>query len=151
AKDMATQKEQSIRITPSSGLSKEEIEKMIKDAEMHAEEDRKKKELIEARNHLDGLVYTVEKSLKDYGDKVDEATRKSIEEAIQKAKTALQGNNINDIKRATEELTNSSLKLGEYMYRHASGGAQTGGSTGTGESKKEDVVDATYEEVKDNK
>lgn len=150
AKDMATQKEQSIRITPSSGLSKEEIEKMIKDAEMHAEEDRKKKELIEARNHLDGLVYTVEKSLKDYGDKVDEATRKSVEEALNNAKSALQGNNIDEIRRATEDLTSKSLKLGEYLYKHASAGAQAGSSSTDG-GKKEDVVDATYEEVKDNK
>lgn len=150
AKDLATQKEQSIRITPSSGLSKEEIEKMVKDAELHAEEDRKKKELIDARNHLDGLIYTVEKSLKDFGDKVDSATKTSVEEALKKAKDAINTNDINSIKTATDELLAKSHSLAELMYKQAQtqqGGASSGSET-SGE-KKEDVVDATYEEVKD--
>ncbi len=149
AKDLATQKEQSIRITPSSGLSKEEIERMVKDAELHAEEDRKKKELIDARNHLDGLVYTIEKNLRDFGDKVDASTKSSVEEALKKAKDALASNDINLIKSATDELVSKSHALAELMYKQAqSQQSHTQGSETTGE-KKEDVVDATYEEVKD--
>lgn len=148
AKDLATQKEQSIRITPSSGLSKEEIEKMIKDAEAHAEEDRKKKELIDARNHLDGLIYTVEKSLKDFGDKVDAATRTGVEEALKNAKEALNSKEAEVLKKAADELMAKSHQLAELMYKHASQTQQQGGEE---KEKKEDVVDATYEEVKDNK
>ena len=119
-----------------------------KDAELHAEEDRKKKELIDARNHLDGLVYTVEKSLKDFGDKVDSATKASVEEALKKAKDALNTNDINTIKSATEELMQKSHSLAEIMYKQAQ--SQQAGTQATGsEQKKEDVVDATYEEVKD--
>ncbi|GAB4434251.1 MAG: molecular chaperone DnaK [bacterium] len=148
AKDLATQKEQSIRITPSSGLSKEEIEKMIKDAEAHAEEDRKKKELIDARNHLDGLIYTVEKSLKDFGDKVDASTKAGVEEALKNAKEALNSKEVDVLKKAADELMSKSHQLAELMYKHAS---QTQQQAGEGQEKKEDVVDATYEEVKDNK
>ncbi len=150
AKDMATQKEQSIRITPSSGLSKEEIEKMIKDAEVHAEEDRKKKEVIDARNHLDGLIYTVEKSLKDFGDKVDATTKAGVEEALKNAKDALNSNNVETLKKAADELMTKSHQLAELMYKHAQS-QQQAGAAGENENKKEDVVDATYEEVKDNK
>lgn len=148
AKDLATQKEQSIRITPSSGLSKEEIEKMIKDAEAHAEEDRKKKELIDARNHLDGLIYTVEKSLKDFGDKVDASTKTAVEDALKNAKEALNSKEVDVLKKAADELMTKSHQLAELMYKHAS---QTQQQAGEGQEKKEDVVDATYEEVKDNK
>jgi len=148
AKDLATQKEQSIRITPSSGLTKEEIEKMIKDAEAHAEEDRKKKEVIDARNHLDGLVYTVEKSLKDFGNKVDATTKAGVEDALKNAKEALNSNDADVLKKAADELMSKSHQLAELMYKHAS---QTQQQAGDAQEKKEDVVDATYEEVKDNK
>lgn len=148
AKDLATQKEQSIRITPSSGLSKEEIEKMIKDAEAHAEEDRKKKEVIDARNHLDGLIYTVEKSLKDFGDKVDATVKSGVEDALKNAKEALNSNDAEVLKKAADELMTKSHQLAELMYKHAS---QTQQQTNDTNEKKEDVVDATYEEVKDNK
>lgn len=147
AKDLATQKEQSIRITPSSGLSKEEIEKMIKDAEAHAEEDRKKKEVIDARNHLDGLIYTVEKSLKDFGDKVDATVKSGVEDALKNAKEALNSNDAEVLKKAADELMTKSHQLAELMYKHASQTQQTNDTN----EKKEDVVDATYEEVKDNK
>ncbi len=147
AKDLATQKEQSIRITPSSGLSKEEIEKMIKDAEAHAEEDKKKKEVIDARNHLDGLIYTVEKSLKDFGDKVDASVKSGVEDALKNAKDALNSNDAGVLKKAADELMTKSHQLAELMYKHASQTQQTNDTN----EKKEDVVDATYEEVKDNK
>ena len=119
AKDLGTGKEQSIRITASSGLSKEEIDKMVKDAEMHAAEDKKKRELIEARNHADSLVYTTEKSVKEHGDKVDEETRKSIETALEELKEAIKNDSPEEIKSKTEALATASHKLAEVMYQKA--------------------------------
>ncbi|MBW1660224.1 MAG: molecular chaperone DnaK, partial [Deltaproteobacteria bacterium] len=116
AKDLATGKEQSIKITASSGLSKEEVEKMIRDAEMHAEEDRKKKEMIEARNQLDSLIYTTEKTLNENKDALDEASKSNLEAAIEKAKKAMESDNVDEIKNATQELTTASHKLAEVMY-----------------------------------
>lgn len=157
AKDLGTGKEQSIRITPSSGLTEEEIEKMIKDAELHAEEDRKKKELVEVRNQADTLIYSTEKSLKENSDKIDAATKESIEKALEELKQAQAGEDVQKIKDAIEKLANASHKLAEEIYKNASAQQQTdtSSSTGGGESEKkkgEDVVDADYEEVKeDNK
>ncbi len=156
AKDLGTGKEQSIVIKPSSGLTEEEIQKIIKEAELHAEEDRRKKELIEARNNADSLIYTTEKALREVGDKVDEATKAEINRAIEELRKAMEGEDIEEIKRKTEELTRASHKLAEVMYAKATGQQQaTGGasSTGTGESGSQqgggdDVVDADYEEVK---
>jgi molecular chaperone DnaK len=157
AKDLGTGKEQSIRITPSSGLTEEEIEKMVKDAELHAEEDRKKKELVEVRNQADTLIYSTEKSLKENSDKIDTATKESIEKALEELKQAQAGEDVQKIKDAIEKLANASHKLAEEIYKNASAQQQetdTSSSTG-GESEKkkgEDVVDADYEEVKeDNK
>jgi molecular chaperone DnaK len=164
AKDLATGKEQSIKITASSGLSKEEVEKMIRDAEMHAEEDRKKKEMIEARNQLDSLIYTTEKTLNENKDALDEASKSNLEAAIEKAKKAMESDNVDEIKNATQELTNASHKLAEVMYAKASqqqagqqgaagaagaeaSGAAQGGASGSGDSG-DDVVDADFEEVK---
>jgi molecular chaperone DnaK len=157
AKDMATGKEQSIQITASSGLSQEEIDQLVKDAEMHADEDKQKKELVEARNHADALIYSTEKSIKDLGDKVDEATRSSVESSIASLKQAMEGDNAEEIKRLSEELTTASHKLAEAMYQQASqaGGPEEGaefdaaGQTGQ-EGTDEDVVDADFEEVKDD-
>ena len=153
AKDMGTGKEQSIKITASSGLSEDEIKNLIKDAEMHAEEDKKKRELVDARNVADSMVYSTEKSLKEEGDNLDEATKGDINKAIENLKKAMEGDNTEEIKRLTEELTQASHKLAEAMYAKAS--AEQAGAGGTGaasgatseQSKDDDVVDADFEEV----
>ncbi|MGA9178473.1 MAG: molecular chaperone DnaK [Desulfobacterales bacterium] len=157
AKDMATGKEQSIQITASSGLSKEEIDKLIKDAELHAEDDKKKRELVDARNHADALIYSTEKSIKDLGDKVDAETKSKVEATIEPLKKAMEGDDAEEIKRLSEELTQASHKLAEAMYQQASktdDQQQAGGAAGqeqAGQSAPdEDVVDADFEEVKDD-
>jgi molecular chaperone DnaK len=152
AKDLGTGKEQSIKITASSGLSDDEIEKMQRDAEAHAEEDKKRKELVEAKNGGDSLIYATEKSLKEVGDKVDAETKSKVEEAIEKLRKALETDDVDAIKAATEELTQASHKLAEIMYSQASQQADAAGGddAGSGSEKKDDddVVDADYEEVK---
>ncbi len=157
AKDLGTGKEQSIKITASSGLSEEEIQKLVRDAEAHAEEDKKRKELIEARNQADSMVYSVEKNIKEFGDKVDAAEKAKIEEAIAKTKKALEGDDIDAIKKAQDELMNVSHKLAEAMYAKTAGGQggpQAGGGAGqagpeqAAGKKDEDVVDADFEDVK---
>ncbi len=125
AKDLGTGKEQSIKITASSGLSEAEIEKLVRDAEQHAEEDKRRKELIETRNQADSLVYGVEKNVKEFGDKVDAAEKAKIEEAIGKVKKALESDDIEAIKKAQDELMNISHKLAEAMYAKTSGGKGT--------------------------
>ena len=157
AKDLGTGKEQSIKITASSGLSEAEIEKLVKDAEMHAEEDKRRKELIEARNQADSLVYSVEKNIKEFGDKVDAAEKSRIEDAIARVKKALEGDDLDAIKKAQEELMNVSHKLAEAMYAKtaggaggpgAAGGASAAGADASSGKKDDDVVDADFEEVK---
>jgi molecular chaperone DnaK len=154
AKDQATGKEQSIQITASSGLSKEEINNLVKDAEMHAEDDKNKRELVEARNTADALIYSTEKSIKELGEKVDSGTKAKIEEAISGLKKAMEGDDPAEIKRLSDELTNASHKLAEAMYQQASAGQQKEGagaeSGGHGSSADEDVVDADFEEVKED-
>jgi len=157
AKDLATGKEQSIQITASSGLSKEEIDNLVKEAEAHAEEDQKKKELVEARNHADSLIYQTEKSLKDLGEKVDAETKGTVEGKIAELKEAMNGADAEKIRSLSEELTQSSHKLAEAMYQQAAGGegggeeAAAGGGEGEGGAAggDEDVVDADFEEVKE--
>ena len=158
AKDKATGKEQSIQITASSGLSDEEIEKLVKDAELHAEDDKKKKELVEARNSADALIYQTEKSIKDLGDKVDGATKTKVEDAIVALRKAMESDNADEIKRLSEELTQTSHKLAEAMYQQAAGAGQQQEGAGpdaaqadASDSTDEDVVDADFEEVKDDK
>jgi molecular chaperone DnaK len=161
AKDLGTGKEQSIKITASSGLSEAEIQKLVRDAEQHAEEDKKRKELIETRNSADSLVYGVEKNVKEFGDKVDAAEKTKIEEAIGLVKKALEGDDIEAIKKAQEELMNLSHKLAEAMYAKTASaqggqggpggpdaGAQPGGAGQASGKKDDDVVDADFEEVK---
>jgi len=158
AKDLGTGKEQSIRITASSGLSEEEIKQMVKDAEVHAAEDHKRREVADARNQLDSLVYQTEKSLKEHGSEVDAAAKGNIEQALEKAKKELEGQDPVAMQRAFEELTQASHKLAEAMYakasqRSAGGGDAHPGAGGTAGSdpaggSKEDVVDADFEEVK---
>ena len=157
AKDQATGKEQSIQITASSGLSKEEVEKLIKDAELHAEEDKKKKEIVEVRNMADSLIYSTEKSIKDLGDKVDAETKTNVENTIALLKKAMEGNDLAEIKRLSDELTQSSHKLAEAMYQQASqaGQQQTEATEESPDqqgrsSSNDDVVDADFEEVKDD-
>ena len=153
AKDMGTGKEQSIKITASSGLSEEEIDSLIKDAEIHAEEDQKKRELIDARNMADSMIYSTEKSVKEVGDKLDDETKTNITEAIDNLKKAVEGEDTEEIKRLTEELTQASHKLAETMYANASQDQQAPGADGAGPesaggpSQDEDVVDADFEEV----
>jgi len=157
AKDHATGKEQSIQITASSGLSQEEIDQLIKDAELHAEDDKKKKDLVEARNSADALIYSSEKSIKELGDKVDSETKTKVEESIAALKKAMEGEDAEEIKRVSEELTQASHKLAEAMYRQASqndqqagAGAESAEQAGGGAgAADEDVVDADFEEVKD--
>ena len=159
AKDQATGKEQSIQITASSGLSKEEIDNLVKDAELHAEDDKKKRSLVEARNTADALIYSTEKSLKDLGDKVDSATKSKVEDATSRLKKAMEGDDEAEIKKLSDELTQSSHKLAEAMYQQASqaqtgeqqAGAESAQQAGASSSTDEDVVDADFEEVKDEK
>jgi molecular chaperone DnaK len=158
AKDQATGKEQSIQITASSGLSEEEIDNLVKDAELHAEDDKKKRELVDARNTADSLIYSTEKSIKDLGDKVDSETKSKVEDAIAPLKKAMEGEDAAEIKRLSEELTQVSHKLAEAMYKQASQEAgpqpdadqantdQPGAAT-----PDDDVVDADFEEVKEDK
>lgn len=158
AKDMATQKEQSIRITASSGLNKEEIDKLVKDAQAHAEEDKKKKELIEVRNEADSLVYATEKSLTEFGDRVSPEEKSQIQDKIAQARKAMESNNVDEIRSAISEISKASHKLAEEMYKKtgagAAAGAQAGPTTGDGgaaggqEAKRdENVVDAEFEET----
>ncbi len=149
AKDLATGKEQAIRIQASGGLSEEEIQRMIKEAEAHAEEDRRRKALIEARNAADALIYSTEKSLKEHGDKVAEADRRAVEEAVEALKQAMAGEDVEDIRRRTEQLSQVAMRLGEAMYRARQEG-QAGGESGSGKSE-EGVVDAEFEEVDDDR
>jgi len=158
AKDLGTGKEQSIKITASSGLSEAEIEKMVKDAEGHREEDKKKRELAETRNNLDSLIYTTEKSLGEYGDKIAASDKKAIEEAIESAKKAMESNDVSAMKSASDNLTQTSHKLAEAMYAKASqqaGGPEAGTAQGQesgagAKGPEEEVVDADFEEVKDD-
>jgi molecular chaperone DnaK len=156
AKDLATGKEQSIQITASSGLTDEEIETAVKDAELHSEEDRRKKDLVEARNSADTLIYSTERSIRDLGDKVDDSTKSKVEDAVAALRKAMEGNDAGEIKRLSEELTQQSHKLAEAMYQQASrGGQETGQEAGEDASgakaPEEDVVDADFEEVKEDK
>ncbi len=153
AKDLGTGKEQSIKITASSGLSEEEIKNLVKDAELHAEEDKKKRALIDARNMADSLIYSTEKSVKEFGDKLDDANKSNIEQAIEKLKKSLEGEDTEEIKRLTEELTQASHKLAEAMYANANQGQEAGQpgpgpDADVGGAKDDDVVDADFEEVK---
>ena len=153
AKDLGTGKEQSIRITASSGLSKEEIEKMVREAEANSAEDKKKRELIDARNHADNLIYSTEKSLKEFGDKIDASEKKKIEVGIVALKKAMEGNDTELLKKASDELMQASHKLAEAVYAKAAqtgAGAESEAPKADG-SKDEKVVEAEFEEVKDDK
>ena len=150
AKDLATQKEQKIKIESSSGLSKQEVEKLVKEAESHADEDRKKHEAIQAKNNLDNLIYSVEKSLKENGDKIDASEKEKVENAVKEAKKYLDSENVDEIKAATDALTSASHALAQKMYEEASkkGKSHSGEpSAGAGDKGSDTVVDADYEVV----
>ena len=155
AKDKATEKEQQIRIQASGGLSDDDIERMVQEAEQNAEDDKSKRELVEVRNSADGLVHSSEKNLVDYGDKVPEEDKTAIETAISELKSALENEDadVEDIKTKTETLTEAAMKLGEAMYKESQAEAAAGNADGDGDGpsadKPEDatVVDADFEEV----
>ena len=167
AKDTATQKDQKITITSSSGLSKEEVERMAKEADAHSAEDKAQRESIEAKNQLDSLVYNVEKMLREHGDKISGSERGDVENAVADAKKALESNDKAQMDKARETLTQASHKLAEQMYKAAqpqgtppgagpSGGASTDGAgasaSGNGQGKKDEgVIDAEYVDVEDKK
>ena len=157
AKDMGTGKEQSIKITASSGLSEQDIQRLVREAEAHASDDKKKQELIEARNHADSLIYGTEKSLADLGDKADAAVKSDIEGKIASLRKLMEGEDAAGIKVATEELAKASHKLAEQLYQQqaqqnaGAAGGQPGADAGAGASANsgnDDVVDADYSEVK---
>lgn len=147
AKDKATAKEQQIRIQASGGLSDADIEKMVKDAEAHAEEDKKRRETVEAKNQGESLVHATEKSLKEYGDKVSESDKQGIETAIDALKQALAGEDAEVIKARTTDLMQASMKLGEAMYQAQQAASGEGGEQAGEEPKKDDVIDADFQEV----
>ena len=159
AKDLGTGKEQSIQITASSGLSDADIEKLVKEAEAHAADDKKKQDLISARNQADGLIYGTEKSIKDLGDKLDAALKSDIEGKIASLKTLMESEDVEAIKKATEELAQDSHKLAEQLYSQAQGqqpgadaagaaGAQPGAGAAGGKKADDDVIDADFTESK---
>ena len=161
AKDLGTGKEQSIRITPSGGLTDEEIKRMQKEAEAHRGEDEKRKELVNARNTLDGLIYTIEKTVKENGEKITPDVKKNVEEAVVEARKQLDTKDLAALQKATEELTAASNKMAEQMYKSAGAngggpgpaGSNAGGAGGSSgpqteeASKKDDVIDADFKEV----
>jgi molecular chaperone DnaK len=156
AKDKATGKEQQIRIQASGGLSDEDIERMVKEAEENAEEDKKKRELVDARNQADSLVNETEKNIKEHGDKIEQSEKKKIEEDIASLKEVKDGDDFDSIKSKTEELVQSSLKLGEAIYKQTPQGEtpqpDPSGAEPSSDKKKDDkVVDAEFEEVDENK
>jgi len=155
AKDKGTGKEQQIRIQASGGLSEADIEKMVKDAESHAEEDKKRKAQVEAKNHAEALIHSTEKAVAEHGAKVSDAERKAIEDAMADLKEALKGDNADAIQAKTNALAQASMKLGEAMYKQQqegqSGEGGPGAAPGGEPGKKEDVVDAEFTEVDDDK
>jgi molecular chaperone DnaK len=162
AKDTATQKDQKITITSSSGLSKEEVDRMAKDAESHSAEDKARREEIESRNQLDSLVYQMEKMLREHGDKISGSERGDVENAVADAKKALESNDKAQMDRARDNLTQASHKLAEQMYKSSQpqgtpGAGPTAGAgpepsaNGAGQKKDEGVIDAEYVDVEDKK
>ena len=151
AKDKATNKEQQIRIQASGGLSDDEVDQMVKDAESHAEEDKKNKEMVEAKNHAEALIHSTEKSLSEHGDKISEADQSAVTAAVDDLKSALEGDNVEEIQNKTNTLSQAAMKLGEAMYQAQSEAAESDGEGGEDSgSPEEDIVDADFEEVQDD-
>jgi molecular chaperone DnaK len=150
ARDKATSKEQSIRIQANGGLSDADIDRMVKDAASHAADDKKRKELVEAKNHADALIHTTEKALAEHGDKVGSSDKSAIEAAVTELKSALEGDDASAIQAKTQALMQVSMKLGEAMYKAQSAGGEGAEAASSG-SAEEGVVDAEFEEVSDDK
>jgi len=152
AKDKGTGKEQQISIKASGGLSDADIEQMVKDAESHAEEDKKKRETVEVKNQAEALIHSAEKSLSEYGDKVSDEDKSAIETAVADLKSAVEAGDVDDIKAKSETLAQASMKLGQAMYEAAQAAEQAGAEDGEGgeEAKDENVVDADFEEIDDD-
>jgi molecular chaperone DnaK len=147
AQDRATGREQHITITASSGLNESEIQRMVREAEQHASEDAKRREQVEVKNRADSMVFTAEKALRDYGEQVPEDTRKDIEKKIEAVRKALEGSNMDAIKRTADELGNSIQQIGAAMYgQQAAAGAASGGDSGQGEPSDEDVIEGDFTE-----
>jgi molecular chaperone DnaK len=155
AKDKGTGKEQKIQIQASSGLSEEDINKMVKEAEANKEADKKKREAVDARNQADTMLHTTEKSLKEHGSKISDAEKKAIETASSNLRNALKGTDSEEIKKKTQELVQASMKLGEAVYKNQqSANTQNAKDTNKktqSENKNDNVVDADFEEVKEDK
>jgi molecular chaperone DnaK len=159
AKDKSTGKEQQIKIQASGGLSDDEIEKMVKDAEVNAEEDKKKREGVDIKNTADALVFQTEKNLKEYGEKISEEDKLKIESDLKELKDSLEKDDLDIIKEKTEALTQSSMKMGEAMYKDQqaqqpegdSGNANANPDPDASEKKDDDVIDADFEEVDEDK
>ncbi|MGD0723412.1 MAG: molecular chaperone DnaK [Roseiarcus sp.] len=151
AKDKATNKEQQIRIQASGGLSEADINKMVKDAELHAAEDKKRRELIDVKNHAESLIHDSEKSLKEYGEKVSSADKSAIEGAVAALKSALEGEDVEAVKARTTDLMQAQMKLGEAMYKAQQPSGPEAGAPGGGGEPKDDVIDAEFREVDDDK
>jgi molecular chaperone DnaK len=148
AKDKATNKEQQIRIQASGGLSDADIDKMVKDAELHAADDKKRRELVDAKNQGEAMIHSAEKSVAEFGDKVSEADKGAITAAIAGLKAALEGEDVEAIKSRTNDLTQASMKLGEAMYKAQQAAADSAGAdAGAGQAPKDDVIDADFKEV----
>jgi molecular chaperone DnaK len=147
AKDLGTGKEQSIVVRPTSGLSEDEIKRIIEEAEKHDEEDRRKRELVDARNQADSLIYSVEKTLRELGDKAPADLRKEVEEKIAKLREKMEGDDIEAIRRASDELTQASYRLAEMLYRTKAGARDAEGASQS-QKGKDDVIDADFEEMK---
>jgi molecular chaperone DnaK len=150
AKDKATGKEQSIRIQATGGLSDADIEQMVKDAESHAAEDKKRKELVEAKNHADALIHSTEKALAEHGDKVSSDEKSAIEAGVAELKSALEGEDASAIQAKTQSLSQAAMKLGEAMYKAQAGAGADGAETASEGAGDEGVVDAEFEEVSDD-
>ncbi|GBF25447.1 chaperone protein DnaK [bacterium MnTg02] len=152
ALDKATSKEQSIRIQASGGLAESDIERMVQEAEIHAEADKKRREIVETKNQAEALVHSTEKTLSEFGDKVSEDDKSAIETAVTDLKTALEGEDLTDINAKAEALSQVAMKLGEAMYKQDGGGGESDGDAGGSQtsSESDDVVDADFEEVKDD-
>ena len=150
ATDKATGKEQSIRIQASGGLTEADINRMVKEAESHADEDKKRRELVEVRNQGEALVHSTERMLKDFGDKVAAGDKSAVEAAAAELKSVIQGEDKDAIKQKIDALAQASMKLGEAMYQASQGGAASGGPSASAAEPDDKVVDVDFEEVKDD-
>ncbi|HPG03486.1 MAG TPA: molecular chaperone DnaK, partial [Rhodoblastus sp.] len=151
AKDKATNKEQQIRIQASGGLSDADIDKMVKDAEVHAADDKKRRELVDAKNHGEALIHSTEKSVAEHGDKVPDSDKSAITAAIESLKSALEGEDAEHIKAKTNELSQAAMKLGEAMYKAQQASAEGAAAGGEPHAAQDDVIDAEFKDVGDDK